>query len=126
MSITIYPSEPCIVPVKFDSNPLSPYSKEYSDIENVLICLKDDPSQPDDSILIKYYKDEAGSITGDILIDEQENTFSIVKGEDDQVPVSLGGFRVFIGVKVSGFSKFLWLRVDKDQKIYVEEDGIKS
>ena len=33
---TIYPDEPCLLPVGYESNPLTVYGKDYSDIEEVL------------------------------------------------------------------------------------------
>ena len=48
----------------------------------------------------------------------------MVKTELDSVPINLKGYRMIIGVKVLGLTKMLWLRVDDQSKIVVEEDGI--
>ena len=123
--ITIYPEEPCLIPVKYSSNPLTVYNKNYSDIEQVLMCLKTNVNDDEDKYLVKYLKDEFGSDTGEVLIDEQNNTFTMNKLETDTVPVSKSGYSMYIGVKVSNLTKYLWLRVDKDSRIIVEPDGIK-
>lgn len=126
MSIKIYPDEPALIPIKYESNPLTPYSKEYSDIQDILICVKNEPGDDDDSLLIKYYKDQSDQLTGEVLLDESTNTFTLVKTENDSLPINSKGYRIFIGVTVAGLSKKLWLRVAKDQRIIVEEDGILS
>ena len=128
MSVTIYPEEPCLLPVTFASNPLLVYGKDYRDIEEVLMCLKTIATDPDDKYLAKYLKDGNGGNldSGDVLINELTNTFTLVKNETDVLPPSGCGFGVYIGVKVSGLQKMLWLRVDKNSKILVETDGIQS
>lgn len=124
----IYPSEPCSFNIVYDSNPLETYNKQFSDIQDVLICFKQSATEEDDKYFIKYYKDGQGGglETGDVLIDENTFTFTVVKGETDVLPVNSEGYRIFIGVLVSGLSKYLWLRVKKDSLIIVEYDGINT
>lgn len=123
---TIYPEEPCLLPVQFSQNPLTSYSKTYSDIEDILICAKISASDADNKYLLKYYKDGSGggSETGDVLLNEATHTFTLNKLETDVLPVNDAGYRLFIGVKVSGLSKWLWLRVSSADVLIVEEDGI--
>lgn len=124
--ITIYDSEPCLIPISYDKNPLSVYGKDYSDIEEVYMGFKVKSSDDDDSIIAKYWKDGSGGglETGDVLIDETTHTFTMVKTEDDIIPK--GGYGLYLGVKVSGLSKMIWLRVKKGDGIIVEQDGVKS
>jgi len=126
MSIKIYPEEPCLLPVTYPSNPLEVYGKTYTDIEDVLMCFKKKASDSESDVLIKYYKDGTGSgaISGEVLIDQTTHTFTMVKTENDIVPVDTKGFKMFIGVKVSGLSKMLWLRVNQQDNIVIEQDGI--
>lgn len=126
--ITIYPEEPCLLPVTYSSNPLSVYGKDYSDIEEVLMCFKRAITDAEDKFLVKYWKDGTGSglETGDVLIDEDNNTFTLVKGENDLLPVYNSGYQIYIGVQVTGLSKMLWLRVNKNSRVIVEVDGIIS
>lgn len=121
-AITIYPEEPCIIPVKYKSNPLLVYGKDYADIENIKMCLKETINDADDAYLEKLYK-IADVETGDVLLNTTEHTFSLVKLETDVLPVNKK-LKLYIGVKVSGLTKYLWLRVDKDGVIHVEPDGI--
>jgi len=126
MPITIYPEEPCIIPVKYSKNPLEIYGKEYSDIEDILMCFKIKIEEGEDKYFVKYYKDGQGGglPSGEVLLDESTNTFSLVKTENDFLPVNSRGYGVYIGVKIIGLSKWIWLRVEKDSKIIVEKDGI--
>jgi len=126
MSIKIYPEEPCLLPVTYPSNPLEVYSKTYSDIEDILMCFKTKASDNESDVLVKYYKDGTGngSVSGEVLVDESTHTFTMVKTENDIVPINPKGFKMFIGVKVSGLSKMLWLRVNQQDCVVIEEDGI--
>jgi len=126
MSVIIYPSEPCLLPITFPDNPLEIYNKDYSDIEEVLICFKNKVTEPENTYLVKYLKDGTGTgaDSGDVLIDESTNTFTLVKTENDVVQVNPKGYRVFIGVKVTGLNKYLWLRVKENNVVIVEQDGI--
>lgn len=124
--IIIYPEEPCLLPVKFNGSPLEVYNKDYSDIENIVMSFKINATDALDAYLVKYYKDEQGVETGDILIDEAMHTFTLNKLETDVLNVNLEPYRLFIGVKVSGLEKMLWLRVDQASKIFVEQDGINE
>jgi hypothetical protein len=128
MSVKIYPEEPCLLPVTYPSNPLIIYGKDYSDIEDVLMCFKSNVSDAEDKYLVKYYKDGTGSgaVSGDVLIDETTHTFTLVKTENDSIKVNPKGYRIFIGVKVTGLTKMLWLRVKECNKIIVEQDGISE
>lgn len=123
MSVTIYPEEPASIPVEYSSNPLTVYGYTYSDIENVVISIKRNPSDDLDAYLVAYYKD-SGVATGDVLIDEANHKFTLVKKETDVLPVNRYGYNIFIGVKVSALTKYLWLRVSDSSKIIVEPDGI--
>lgn len=123
MSVTIYPEEPASIPVEYSSNPLTIYGYTYSDIENIVISIKRDPADALDAYLAKYYK-EGGVATGDVLLDEANHKFTLVKSETDVLPVYAAGYNVFIGVKVTALTKYLWLRVSDTSKIIVEEDGI--
>lgn len=126
MSVIIYPSEPCLLPITFPDNPLEIYNKDYADIEEVLICFKNKVTEPENTYLVKYLKDGTGTgaDSGDVLIDESTNTFTLVKTENDVVQVNPKGYRVFIGVKVTGLNKYLWLRVKENNVVIVEQDGI--
>ena len=97
-TITIYPEEPCLIPVKYTSDPLAVYQKTYSDIEEIMMCLKTKTSDSDDKYLRLYYKDGAGggAVTGDVLLDEATHTFTMNKKETDIV--ELKQFNVYIGV----------------------------
>ena len=124
--ITIYPTEPCNIAVAYSENPLDVYGKAYTDIEEVVMCFKKVSSDAENKYLVKYYKDGAGVgvASGDVLIDEANNTFTMVKNETDNVEIHSSGYGVYIGVKVAGLSKYLWLRVKKDNSVIVEPDGI--
>jgi hypothetical protein len=126
MSVKIYPSEPCLLPITFSDNPLEIYNKDYADIEEVLICFKNKVTEPENTYLVKYLKDGTGTgaDSGEVLIDESTNTFTLVKTENDVVQVNPKGYRVFIGVKVTGLNKYLWLRVKENNVVIVEQDGI--
>lgn len=126
MSIKIYPEEPCLIPVEYESNPLAVYDKDYADIEEVVMCFKKSPKDSEDLYLVKYLNDGIGGNTpsGDVLIDQANNRFTLVKGEDDVVPVYAKGYGIYIGVKVVGLAKYLWLRVVSSGKVVVETDGI--
>lgn len=123
MAVTIYPEEPASIPVEYASNPLAIYGYTYSDIENVVISLKRAPSDALDAFLALYYK-SGGVATGDVLIDEANHRFTLVKSETDVLPVYKAGYSVFVGVKVTALTKYLWLRVSDSSKVIVEEDGI--
>lgn len=124
--ITIYPEEPCLIPVSYPSNPLTIYGKDYADIEEVVMCFKKKASELDDAYLRLYWKDGdgGGAETGDVLIDEANNTFTMNKGEDDIVEA--GTYNMYIGVRVTGLTKFIWLRVKKEDSIDVVTDGIQQ
>ena len=124
--ITIYPEEPCLLSVKYPENPLTAYGKTYDDIEQIIMCLKLTPYDSDEKYLFKYYKDENGDETGDVLIEETNHTFTLDKKETDSIPVSDQGYNIYIGVKVTGLTKYLWIRVNKSPKIIVEPDGINK
>ena len=62
MSIIIYPSEPCLLPVTFPNNPLEIYNKDYADIEEVLICFKNKVTEPENTYLVKYLKEQSAEI----------------------------------------------------------------
>lgn len=128
MSIKIYTDEPCLLPVTYSSNPLMVYGKNYEDIEDVLMCFKINVLDEVDQYLVKYYKNGLGTgqISGDVLIDENSHTFTLVKTENDNVQVNEKGYRMFIGVKVVGLTKMLWLRVKECDTIIVEQDAINE
>lgn len=128
MSIKIYTDEPCLLPVTYSSNPLMVYGKNYEDIEDVLMCFKINVLDEVDQYLVKYYKNGLGTgqISGDVLIDENSHTFTLVKTENDNVQVNDKGYRMFIGVKVVGLTKMLWLRVKECDTIIVEQDAINE
>jgi hypothetical protein len=125
---TIYPDEPCLIPVVYESNPLTVYDKDYSDIEEVLMCFKQKPTDSEDKYIVKYYKDGSGGgiPSGGVLINEATHTFTMNKLETDVVMPSTTLYSMHIGVKVQGLSKYLTLRVKKDtsNKIRVEPDEI--
>ncbi len=122
--IEIYPDEPCLIPVKFSSDPLTPYNKAYSDIQEIYMGLKKDVSDDDDEYLQKYWKDGAGggAETGDVLLSESSHTFTMNKEETDVV--ELGDYNMYVGVLVSGLTKMIWLRVDKEDIVRVVDKGI--
>lgn len=128
MSITLYPNEPCTIPVAYSSNPLTPYGKDYADIEEVVMCFKDEPGQPETQYFAKYWKDGVGggAESGDVLIDSTNHTFSMVKAETDTLPVSAAGYGLYLGVKLTGLTQWLWLRVADGSNVIVEADGIVS
>ena len=123
---TIYPEEPCLIPISFTENPLSAYNKDNSDIEDALICEKKKVGEPENKYLVKYYKDGngGGSPTGDVLIDESTHTFTLNKLETDNLAEYDKGYRFFIGLKLTGLSRWIWLRVDPRDLLIVEADGI--
>ncbi len=123
---TIYPDEPCLLPVTFPSNPLTVYGKDYSDVQEVLMCFKQKVTDAEDKYIVKYYKDGSGGgePTGGVLINETTHTFTMNKLETDVVIPSKTLYSMHIGVKVQGLSKYLTLRVKKtnENKIGVEPD----
>lgn len=124
--IIIYPEEPCLLPVKYSENPLTAKNKTYDDIEQVFMCLKLNHNELDEKYLIKYYKDENGEDTGDVLIDETNHTFTLNKKETDSIPISEEGYNIYIGAKVTGLTKYLRLLVSETPKIIVEPKGINK
>lgn len=125
-TITIYPEEPCLIPVTYASNPFTVYSKDFADITEVMMCLKTEATEDDDAYLRLYYKDGVGGggATGDVLYDEPSLTFTMNKKETDVVP--LGTYNIYIGVLVTGLTKMLWLRVEKDDLVIVTNDGVQQ
>ncbi len=124
----IYPSEPCSFSVTYKSNPLTPYNKDFSDILDVIMSFKLEATEADDKYLIKYLKDGTGTglESGDVIVNETDYSFTVVKQETDELPVNSDGFNIFVGVLVTGLSKYIWLRVDKGNEIIVENDGIND
>jgi hypothetical protein len=61
--------------------------------------------------------------SGSITIDEANHTITIQKLESDELPV--GTYSIYIGVKCSGLTNYLWLRTQETQNIIVEDDGIR-
>jgi len=125
-AISIYPEEPCLIPVVYSSNPLTVYNKTYSDVEEIAMCFKKKADDADDKYFRAYYKDGTGggAITGDVLLDEGTNTFTINKKETDSILT--GTYNLYIGVLVTGLTKMIWLRVATDDKIEVTYDGINQ
>jgi hypothetical protein len=129
--ITFYPTEPCNIQVAFEtdegtaSNPLTPYNKDYSDIEEVMVSFKKKVTDFDDAYLRLFMYDGQGGDTqsGSITIDEANHTITIQKLESDELPV--GTYSIYIGVKCSGLTNYLWLRTQETQNIIVEDDGIR-
>lgn len=126
MSIIIYPEEPCAIPVTFKANPLDIYSKGYDDIQEIMMCFKKTINDNDDAYLRLYYKDGEGKgdITGSILLDQDKHLFTLIKKETDILPV--GKYNLYIGVKVQGLVKMLWLRTKKSQLVISSTDGISQ
>lgn len=122
--ITIYPEEPCLIPITFTANPFLVYNKDFADIEEVMISLKINAWEDDGLYLRKYYKDGAGggAETGDVLVDSGTFTFTLNKLETDVLEINT--YKVFLGVKVAGLTKMLWLRVEDNNEIEVVTDGI--
>jgi hypothetical protein len=92
------------------------------------MCFKTAPDKPENQFFAKYYKDGSGTgaQSGEVLIDSNSHTFSMVKLETDFVPVSSKGYNLFLGVKLAGLSQFIWLRVANSPHVIVEHDGIVS
>jgi uncharacterized protein (UPF0248 family) len=126
-TITIYPKEPCLIPVSYESNPLTPYNKDYADILDVVMCFKKEPKEAVDKYVVKYLKDGTGTgvESGQVVVDEVNNKFTMVKLESDDVPVEKKGYKMVVGVLVTGLTEYIWLRVKDNQKIIVEEDEVE-
>lgn len=112
--------------IAFPGNPLTSYNKGYADIIDVMISLKEYDDQPNDTYLVKYYKDGQGNgaESGGVLIDEPSNTFTLNKTETDIIPVNVQGYRIYLGVMVAGLNNLLWLRTNENERVFVEQDGI--
>lgn len=122
----IYSGEPCILEVVFPSNPFVAYNKDYSDIEEIYMGLKESVIDPDDAYINKYWKDGLGGglETGDVLYDEATHSFKLVLLETDSI--EKGKYFIAIGVKVAGLTKMIWLRQkrDSDNLVLVEQDAV--
>lgn len=125
MPVTIYPNEPISLAVEFTSDPLVPYGFTYADIDNIVMCLKRVREDSIDDFLSGYLNDEFGAPTGKVLLDQANHKFTLVKTETDSLPEYRAGYKVMIGVKPVTLTEYIWMRVESDDVVVVEADGIE-
>lgn len=124
--VEIYSGEPCFLQVVFPGNPLEAYTRDYADILDVYMGLKQLPSDADDAYVQKFQRDGTGTggAGGDVIVDAENHTFRMQLSENDTPPP--GEYRIYTGVLLTGLTRMVWLRQETDEHntITVTADGV--
>ena len=115
--ITLYKHQPWNISVKYDSNPLSVYSKTYADISEIYMGLKLDYTDADDKYLQKLKSADQ------VILDEATHSFTMKITETDYTKLlEETTYKLVLGVKVEGIEKMLELEMaDSDVKIVADK-----
>lgn len=124
--IKIYSGEPCFLQVVFPDNPLTPYTRDYTDILDVYMGLKQALTDADDAYVQKFQRDGAGGggLTGDVIVDDAAHTFRMQLAETDTPPP--GEYFIAIGALLTGLTNMVWLRQVRDEHntVTVSSDAV--
>jgi len=104
MRINRYKGQPLPFTISFSGNPLSPYGKDYADIQDVSINFKKDKSLDADNKYLEHLKSR-----GEVLVDVAANSFTFVPKDGDYNNMSEGEYYIVLAVKVNGFTDMLEL-----------------
>lgn len=115
--ITRYHGQPLPIVVKFPSNPLAPYGKDYDDIEDISMNLKRDLGRDDDDAYL-----EKKQTTGGVTLDEDKHRFTMLVGATDYENLVAGTvYRLTLNIKVAGVSDYIEIPI-RDRSVEVVPD----
>jgi len=117
LAITRYYKQPLAITVKFSKNPLTPYNKEYSDIEDVSMNLKKNLATDLDD----QYVEKKQSNT-EVSVNESKHTFTMELLTTDYTNIEVGDILYLtVNVKVVGIADYIELPID-DRKVIISQD----
>ena len=108
-----YKGQPLPFVVKFESNPLEVYNKQYSDISDIRMNLKKNlETDLDDAYLQKNQS------TGGVLLDEVNNQFIMAINSTDYAKLKAGeSYYLTLNIQINGFSELLEMAICKNDRI---------
>ena len=113
MSITRYKGQPLPIIVAFESNPLTVYGKDYGDITEVSMNLKENlATDLDDAFLEKKL-----TLTG-VTIDQVNHKFIMNLDTTDYTNLVAGSsYLLTLSILVNGFSDMLEMNINDENRI---------
>jgi hypothetical protein len=117
MTTSRYHGQPLPIVVKFPSDPLVPYGKDYGDIEDISMNLKKVLATDADD---RYLEKKQSS--GGVVLTELTHEFAMDVTESDYEELSAGvTYYLTVNVKVSGVDDFIELDLT-DRMVKITKD----
>jgi len=112
MQITRYKGQPLPFTIKFNGNPLTPYGKNYDDIQEVSINFKIDLENDSDNKYLEHLKSSGG-----VIVDPGNNSFTFVPKPGDYRNMEKGSYKIVLAVRVTGFQEMIELSNEHSLKL---------
>lgn len=116
MSISLYNGEPRKIKVRFDSDPLVPYSYTFNDITEVSMNFKQDTDEDLDTLYLEKLQSTAG-----VIVDNDGKDYSMVISSSDYGNIENGSYELVLAVQVNNINPFIEMSL-QDPQIIVYPD----
>ena len=104
MRVIRYKGQPLPFTISFNGNPLQPYNKDYSDIQDISINFKKDKKKDADDKYLEHLQSSGG-----VILDTSANSFTFIPQDGDYDKLDKGEYFIVLAVKVNGFTDMIEL-----------------